>query len=577
MTVNTSLYRNNLDNKYNCNNTAFDYIKNKDNTIKFFASPKKIKKKNSIKKSINNSDCFYFLNSSMINSDNIYNNNNFNRFDSKGSMDCNNSASIYNKSIFIADNVRNKEEVDSKKKMFISSTKGKNFDKISQNFCGDLEYNESKYNKDNIYEFKSSTSAYNINKKNNSNDFSNNRNNCNDGSTLDYVTRNNDNNITGNNYNNNNTFNMIIPSDTTEQFHMNKNKNKYAHNSNAKMDIFSNIKMDETLFYKSNENDSTRNNASGSSNNPYGDNSNNIKDHKDHRINIKNNNNNSSDTAKEFFGKNNFIDINFYDRGQMKFVSKDFNNLQSGEFCRNEFENNRNFQTMLTKPNFSEQNQDKEIYNMEELKEKYINVCKEQRKDGDNNNYHFFECSYEKYNDNNYGNDNNNSKMMVEYVHHNKNVEGYTQKENKKKKKNENITYEFEKNNEIMMKNMGGLIPDHNILKLTQKNIDRKNVLEEKGKSNTSLYSKKKDTDVSLSTFNSKRLSNSNISVNENRKIRRYTKKMCQEDDNISFQQSEKSKGKNNKESVETPSSQTSETSMSSAFKMATSVFKKLF
>lgn len=53
---------------------------------------------------------------------------------------------------------------------------------------------------------------------------------------------------------------------------------------------------------------------------------------------------------------------------------------------------------------------------------------------------------------------------------------------------------------------------------------------------------------------------------------------MCEENDNISFEPSENIKEQSNKKgSIETSSSRTSDTSMSSAFKMATSVFKKLF
>ncbi|SBT41503.1 conserved Plasmodium protein, unknown function [Plasmodium ovale wallikeri] len=586
MTVNTSLYRHNMDNKYNCNNTAYDYIKNKDNTIKFFASPKKLKKKNSLKKSVNNSECFYFLNSSMINSDNIYaddNGNNGNNgddrrgdhndhddnhlgtFDSRDSMDCNHSASVYSKNMFNVDDVRSKEEISSKNAYISRCTSSRdNFEKNGTNECELLRPNDNNCSKNYIYEFKSSSkSAYNVNKNISRN-------------VGYYMTHDNDNIMCRSN------FNMNTKSDFPQSFHMNSIKNgNYGNGDNIQMSIFKNIRMDERNYHKYN--------------------------HKGAGIDTSGSNDigccGIGDFGQEHFNKNRFAENNYYENTQMKFVSNDFNKLQSSEISRSELNcNTATFEKNLPKMNLFEKSLNEKKINTKQLKEKYANVCKGQSGslptvDDDHNHDHvngdkfcfhvdisgedddkqrsnLFECNYDKTYNNKYGT-NKSSKIIGEYFH-NKSAEVPILAENKKKIKVDTPS-ESQKRKE-MVKNGKDVIPENNILKLTQKNIDRKNIIEKKIKSNMPVFSKKNNADVSLSSFHSKRLSNSNMSANENRKIRKYTNKMCREGDNASIEQSENSKGQNNKMgSIETPSSRTSDTSMSSAFKMATSVFKKLF
>ncbi|CRH01792.1 conserved Plasmodium protein, unknown function [Plasmodium relictum] len=554
MTINTSLYRHNMDNKYNCNNTANDYIKNKDNTIKFFASPKKTKKNNSIKKSLNNSDCFYFFNYSMINSDNIYNNN-FDSFDSRNSMNCSNDNIIhFNKNIFKGDNIRNKNEIDVQNSYDNNKL---NSEKNTQNACGNLETNKNNFSM-NIYEMKNSKNTYVINKTNNN---------------MNYTLRNDNNCENQNNIKNSN--------DLTQSFHNNKNKNscrdnndnfynKNINDSSVKSTTFNNIGIHNE---KENNKINKDKSSSNSSYNNNGINSKNNNDNDDDKKNSNNNSNNSSNSnnnnnnEKEWFHKNKFVSKNYYETDQMKLISSDFNNLQNNELNNyQQFEKNRDIQSKLSDPNFSEKSKNKKKFNIKQIKEKYVNICKNQNV---NENYH----KTSKYNYETISNNNSTINKTGSECFQNKSSLNSVKIENNNI--NKNIVRESEKNNKIL-KNFKDT-PSDNILKLTQKNIDKKNISEKKIRSNISLYSKNNDTDASLSTSNSKRLSNSNFSVNQNRKIRRYTNQMSLEDNNISIEQSEHTGESNKKGSNETLSSRTSETSMSSAFKIATSVFKKLF
>ncbi|ETW41071.1 hypothetical protein PFNF135_04705 [Plasmodium falciparum NF135/5.C10] len=565
MTVNTSLYRNNMDNRYNCNNTAYDYIKNKDHTIKFFASPKKTKKNNSYKKSVNNSNSFYLLNSSMINNDNMYNNN-FNSFDSKKSMDCNDpsSSSIYNKNMFIEkDNIKNKNEIDARnysgRHKFTSDINNE------ENVGANIEVHENIFKK-NIYETNNNKYTYDVNKNY---------------YKMNFITQddNNDEDNNNNSYTDDNSsisgIHLKNKNDGMKSFaHMNQNqnnyeynmKNKYINNNNyynsdnnvVNMSIYKDIRMDEK--YKNNNNN-YRNDDSESNHNCY----NNYKGY-------------NNDTKKERFNTNNFVD-NYYQFNQIKVEESDeFNNFRNmDKEYTYESDNKSIFKNKLSTFTFSEEDESKKKYNINELKEKYVNIYKEQNIN-DNYTTNVFENAFDK-------NANNNNKyftsktMGIEYFQ-NKQLENMPQMGNKKII--ENVTsINLEKNNVPIKKTANVFPPEEDIFKLTHKNIDTKNIVEQKVKSNntSSIYSNKKnETDNSLNTFNSKRLSNSNISVNENRKIRRYTNKMCEENDNISFEASENIKEQSNKKgSIETSSSRTSDTSMSSAFKMATSVFKKLF
>ncbi|GAB67781.1 hypothetical protein PCYB_123470 [Plasmodium cynomolgi strain B] len=576
MTVNTSLYRHNMDNKYNCSNTAFDYIKNKDNTIKFFASPKKTRKNNSVKKSVNNSDSFYFLNSSMINSDNIYNNN-LDSFDSKDSGDGNDySTSIFHKDTFDAsdDKMRSKNQVDTRNNPMGGGMQLDRFDNASENLCENLRMNEhtSYISNNNIYEFRGTKNVYDFRK----NDNDGNGNSC----GMGYMTRDNEN------------FSSKggsfcyrgggLTNDYTQPFHMSM-ADKYGNaNNNVNMNIFSNIRMYEQNFNKNGGDGDSRNSLS-----------------RDYDMD----NHGGSCMGKGPFTKSSFVDRSYYDMEQTSFSSNNFGHFSTREMAKNELQYNSIFRTGLSKPNFAEQsqsqnqsqnqsqsqsqNQNKTKFPIE-LSERYPSKCKgtnaehgdshgdngggnrhNNRNDdavsGDNCNY--FECKYE--NSSNKHASGKNSQMIADYFL-SKNAENYDPTGKKKIINEQYSTGESQKS-------MNNAKADMNVLKITQQNIDKKYILEKKIKSSMSFYTNKKDTDNSTVTFNSKRLSNSNIIVNENRKIRRYTNKMCQ-DDNTSFEHSENGKGQGNKKgSVESPSSRTSETSMSSAFKMATSVFKKLF
>ncbi|GAW82282.1 hypothetical protein, conserved [Plasmodium gonderi] len=580
MTVNTSLYRNNIDNKYNCSNTAYDYIKNKDNTIKFFASPKKTRKNNSIKKSVKNSDNFYFLNSSMINSDNIYNNNNLNSFDSRDSAEGNDSTSIFHKGTFGPpdDNIRSKNQAEAT----YVPTSGMEMDKLdsaSERIRKNLQMNEHT-----CYSSSSSNNNNNNNNSNNNNNNNNSNKNHDNGiyefkctkNVYDLRTYDNDNNENSSmghmarineNFSNKsgNFFHKGAISDFMQPFHhMDIGGNKYGNgNSNVNMNIFSNIRMYEQNF---NQN---RNHAD-----------NNSTPSMDYNIGNKGNDNIGIGGP---FTKKNFVDKSYYGMDQINFSSKNMNNFSSKELGINELQYDSIFRNNLSKHNIWEQNKKK--LPTRELKEKNMNKFKETRAEhsddnhnendnknsdendtGNQNNYNLFECKYE--NNSNKCDNRKSGKIIAEYFL-NKNSENYFTTQKKKKMNDGCTTGEPQKS-------MGNDMEDMNALKTTQQNIDKKNMLEKKIQNNMSFHSKKKNTDNSTSTFNSKRSSNSNISIDENRKIRRYINKICQ-DDNTSIEYSENSKGHCNKGSVEPPSSRTSETSSYSAFKMATSVFKKLF
>ncbi|CAA9989332.1 conserved Plasmodium protein, unknown function [Plasmodium knowlesi strain H] len=567
MTVNTSLYRHNMDNKYNCNNTAFDYIKNKDNTIKFFASPKKTRKNNSVKKSINNSDSFYFLNSSMINSDNIYNNN-LNSFDSKDSGDGNDSTCVFHKDTFDAsdDKVKSKNHVDTRNNP-IDSMQMDNFDNAPENLCENFRMNEhtSYISNNNIYEFGGTKNPFDFRK----NDNDGNENSSGMGY---YMTRDNEN------------FSSKGGSfcykgggrptnDSMQPFHMSMT-DKYGNaNNNVNMSIFSNIRMYEQNFNK------------------------NGGDHGDSRNSLSRDydmdNHGGSSMGKGPFTKSNFVDRSYYDMEQTNFSSNKFSHFSTREMAQNELQYKSIFRTGLSNPNFAEQNQSQNKnetkFPIKELSERYPSKCKggnaeysdshgnngsENHHDNRNNdmisedNCNYFECKYG--NSSNKHANGKNNQMIADYFL-SKNTENYDPTEEK------NIIINEQYATAESQKSMNNAKVDMNALKITKQNIDKKYILEKKIKTSMSFYTNKKDTDNSTVTFNSKRLSNSNIIVNENRKIRRYTNKKCQ-DDNTSFEHSENDKGQGNKKgSVESPSSRTSETSMSSAFKMATSVFKKLF
>ncbi|ANQ10374.1 Uncharacterized protein PCOAH_00043030 [Plasmodium coatneyi] len=565
MTVNTSLYRHNMDNKYNCSNTAFDYIKNKDNTIKFFASPKKTRKNNSVKKSVNNSDSFYFLNSSMINSDNIYNNN-LNSFDSKDSGDGNDCTSVFHKDTFDAsdDKMKTINQIDTRNNP-MGGMQMDNFDNPSENLCENLRMNEqtSYISNNNIYEFGGTKNAYDFRKNDNDG-------NGNSGGMGYMMTRDNENfSSKGGSF----CYRGGGPTnDSMQPFHMSMT-DKYGNaNNNVNMNIFSNIRMYEQNFNK------------------------NGGDHGDSRNSLSRDfdmdNHGGSCMGKGPFTKSSFVDRNYYDMEQTSFSSNKFGHFSTREMAKSELQYNSIFRTDLSKPNFAEQNQSenqKETkFPIKELSERYPSKCKEtnaeysdnradngsgnrhnNRNDdtvsGDNCNY--FECKYG--NSSNKHANGKNSQMIADYFL-SKNAENYDSTEKK-------IIINEQYGTGESHKSMNNAKADMNALKITKQNIDKKYVLEKKIKSSMSFYTKKKDADNSTGTFNSKRLSNSNIIVNENRKIRKYTNKMCQ-DDNTSFEHSENGKGQGNKKgSAESPSSRTSETSMSSAFKMATSVFKKLF
>ncbi|KMZ79104.1 hypothetical protein PVIIG_05081 [Plasmodium vivax India VII] len=598
MTVNTSLYRHNLDNKYNCSNTAFDYIKNKDNTIKFFASPKKTRKNNSVKKSVNNSDSFYYLNSSMINSDNIYNNN-LDSFDSKDSADGNDSASVFHKDTFDAsdDKMRSKNQVELRSNPMGGIMHMDRFDNASESVCENLRMNEhtSYISNSNVYEFRGAKNAYDF-RKNDHDGLGNSRG-------MGYMTRDND------NENDNENDKENFPSkggsfcyrggggptnDYMQPFRHMSMADKYGNaNSNVNMNIFSNIRMYEQNFNKHGDHGDGRNSLS-----------------RDYDMD----NHGGSCMGKGPFTKSSFVDRSYYDMEQTSFSSNNFGHFSTREMAPNELQYGSIFRTDLSKPSLAEQslsrnqnqsqgqsrsqcqnqgqnrsqNRNEAKFPVKELSERYPSKCKgtnaeysdshgdkasgnrhNNRNDdagtGDNCNY--FECKYE--NSSNKHANGKNSQMIANYFL-SKNAENYDPTEKKNKMNEHYGAGESQKSTNNAMADM-------NILKITQQNIDKKNILEKKIKSSMSFYTNNKDTDNSTVNFNSKRLSNSNIIVNENRKIRRYTNKMCQ-DDNTSFEHSENGKGQGNKKgSVESPSSRTSETSMSSAFKMATSVFKKLF
>ncbi|ETB62856.1 hypothetical protein, variant 3 [Plasmodium yoelii 17X] len=622
MAVNTSLYRNNMDNKYNCHNTAFDYIKNKDNTIKFFASPKK-KKKKSFKKSIN-SDCFDFINSSMTNSDSMhptnnnnensshnignnnndngnpdfncndttefnefndfstYNNNknNFHIFEFNDSIKCNNMKDAYNKDMMLnEDNLKKKHNQKNYEQTgYIEEMCG---NKNRQNDCELLDINENNFEKNNMHYFKSNTYMYDINNNNAS-------------GMKNYIAKSNDNIVYKSNYNMN-------QGDISQSFYKNNGKNNnYGNDNNVKMTMFRNMQMGQNEYnmnyHKGNNNDNNRN--GDNCNYRKGDNQmsfipRNFDDKND--INTYYKVYNASDNnSNHNFHKNIYGNKNIYVKSDSRYVSNDYNKLKGNELSKNEHISNNigHFEYKSSNKNFPDQNILNQKDNINGLKEKYINMCKEEKQlitSSDHNQFNFFESNYENYNNNNDDNNERSNKIMNEYFH-SKNPENYIQMEKKNKKKkqsndtgNSNNTMEnHQNNNKHINKNLRNIIPETNILKLTQENIDKKNIIENEIKnSNTLLYKKKNNNNnagISTSSFNSKRLSNSNISANENKKIRRYVNKMHHDSDNVSIEHSENDKQRNtSKEIAETPSSATSETSMSSAFKMATSVFKKLF
>ncbi|CDU20099.1 conserved Plasmodium protein, unknown function [Plasmodium yoelii] len=623
MAVNTSLYRNNMDNKYNCHNTAFDYIKNKDNTIKFFASPKK-KKKKSFKKSIN-SDCFDFINSSMTNSDSMhptnnnnensshnignnnndngnpdfncndttefnefndfstYNNNknNFHIFEFNDSIKCNNMKDAYNKDMMLnEDNLKKKHNQKNYEQTgYIEEMCG---NKNRQNDCELLDINENNFEKNNMHYFKSNTYMYDINNNNAS-------------GMKNYIAKSNDNIVYKSNYNMN-------QGDISQSFYKNNGKNNnYGNDNNVKMTMFRNMQMGQNEYnmnyHKGNNNDNNRN--GDNCNYRKGDNQmsfipRNFDDKND--INTYYKVYNASDNnSNHNFHKNIYGNKNIYVKSDSRYVSNDYNKLKGNELSKNEHISNNigHFEYKSSNKNFPDQNILNQKDNINGLKEKYINMCKEEKQlitSSDHNQFNFFESNYENYNNNNDDNNERSNKIMNEYFH-SKNPENYIQMEKKNKKKkqsndtgNSNNTMEnHQNNNKHINKNLRNVIPETNILKLTQENIDKKNIIENEIKnSNTLLYKKKNNNNnnagISTSSFNSKRLSNSNISANENKKIRRYVNKMHHDSDNVSIEHSENDKQRNtSKEIAETPSSATSETSMSSAFKMATSVFKKLF
>ncbi|EUD67593.1 hypothetical protein C922_01778 [Plasmodium inui San Antonio 1] len=597
MTVNTSLYRHNMDNKYNCNNTAFDYIKNKDNTIKFFASPKKTRKNNSVKKSVNNSDNFYFLNSSMINSDNIYNNN-LDSFDSKDSGDGNDFTSVpvfHKDNTFDAsdDKMRSRNELDTRNNP-MGGMQMDRFDNASENLCENLRMKEhtTHMSNNNIYEFKGTKNAYDFRKNDNDGDANGNRNGNGNGNanstSMGYMTRDNENYSSKGGsfcYRGGGAGGGGGPTnDYMQPFHMSM-ADKYGNaNNNVNMNIFSNIRMYEQNFNKSGD---------------HGDSTNSLS--RDYDMD----NHGGSCMGKGPFTKSSFVDRSHYDMEQTSFSSNNFGHFSTREMAKNELQYGSIFRTGLSKPNFAEQKQNESQSQKEtqsqkesqsqnktkfpiEVSERYPIKYKGTNAEysdshGDNSgrnrhnnrnddavtrdNCNYFECKYE--NSSNKHANGKNSQMIADYFL-SKNTENYDPKEKKKIINEQYGTGESQKSMNIAKADM-------NVLKITQQNIDKKYIQEKKIKSSMSFYTSKKDTDNSTATFNSKRLSNSNIIANQNRKIRRYTNKMCQ-DDNTSFDHSENGKGEGNKKrSVESPSSRTSDTSMSSAFKMATSVFKKLF
>lgn len=84
--VNMSLYRQNMDNGYNCANTASEYIKNKDNTFKYMSSPMKYRKsRDSMKRGESSGYYNYGSKSSRLDSSKIRSNN-FDSYESKNSM-----------------------------------------------------------------------------------------------------------------------------------------------------------------------------------------------------------------------------------------------------------------------------------------------------------------------------------------------------------------------------------------------------------------------------------------------------------------------------------------------------------
>ncbi|SCM12826.1 conserved Plasmodium protein, unknown function [Plasmodium chabaudi adami] len=635
MAVNTSLYRNNMDNKYNCHSTAFDYIKNKDNTIKFFASPKK-KKKKSVKKSINNSDCFDFINSSMSNSDNmqatnnnnensnnnicnnnndngnsgfngndttefnefndfsIYNNNknNFHIFEFNDSIKCNNMKGTCNKDMMLnEDNLKKKHNPKNYEQTGYVEEKCGN--KNRQNDCELLDMNEKNFEKNNMHYLKSNTYMYDIN------------NNSTSG-MKNYIAKSNDNIVYKSN------FNMKNQGDISQSFYKNKGiNNNYGNDNNAKMTVFRNMQMGQKEYNMNNHkgNNNVSNDINSIDDNcsyRKGDNKmgfipRNFDDKNDINTYYKvyntsdNNNNSSHNLKKNNFHKNIYGNKNIYSKSDMRCVSDNYNNLKSNEISKNDHmsSNIGHFEYKSSKNNFPDHNILNQKDNINGLKEKYMNMCKEEKQlitpSSDHNHFNFFESNYENYNNNNDDNNERSIKITNEYFH-GKNPENYIQMEKKKKKKkvsddtgnsSNNSLENYQNSNRHINKNMRNNIPETNILKLTQENIDKKNIIENEIKnSNTLLYKKKNNNNagISISSFNSKRLSNSNISVNENKKIRKYANKMHHDSDNISIEHSENDKQCNtNKEIAETPSSATSETSMSSAFKMATSVFKNLF
>ncbi|KJP89884.1 hypothetical protein AK88_00340 [Plasmodium fragile] len=572
MTVNTSLYRHNMDNKYNCNNTAFDYIKNKDNTIKFFASPKKTRKNNSVKKSVNNADSFYFLNSSMINSDNIYNNN-LESLDSKDSGDGNDSTFVFHKDTFdgLNDKMKSKNQVDTRNNPMGGIQMDK-FDNASEkNLCEKLRMDEhtSFMNNNNIYEFGGTKNAYDF--RNNDNDGNGNGNS----SGMGYMTRDTENfSSKGGSFCYRAGGAGGATNDSMQPFHMSMTDMYGNANNNVNMNIFSNIRMYEQNFNKNGDHGDSRNSLS-----------------RDYDMD----NHGGSCMGQGPFTKSSFVDRSYYDMEQRSFSSNNFGHFSTREMAKNELQYNSIFRTGLSKPNFVEQNQNESQnqnntkFPIKELRERYPTNCTGTNAEysdthGDNGGGHrhnnsnddavnggdkcnYFECKYDN-SSNKHANGKNSQKIADYFL--SKNAENYDPTEKK------NIINEQYGTGESQ-NSMNNAKADMNILKITQQNIDKKYILDKKIKSSMSFYANKKDTDNSTVTFNSKRLSNSNIIVNENRKIRRYTNKICQ-DDNTSFEHSENGKGQGNKKgSEESPSSRTSETSMSSAFKMATSVFKKLF